>query len=556
MVKECAHVPIVTIYYNRIQKLLKQNVPIDRVIEALPYLGLDLEEKGEDYVKVEYNPNRPDFSTDYGIARALNGLFGFEKGAPIYDVEYEGIKVFVDDSVKGIRPYIVSLVVKGLSLDDETIRQMITMQEDLHAGIGRKRRKVSIGIHNLDVIHPPLTYTTVPPDFRFVPLNHTKPMSMEEVLRETDVGREYGGIVAGFDRYPIIIDARGEVLSFPPIINGELTRVTTFTKNLLIDITGTDLKAMENSLAILAATFHDAGGRLKSVEIGYSDGSMLTPDMAPTHMPIDLNLIRRLLGLNLSESEVKECLERSRISVMKDNDGTKAVIPRYRVDIIHPVDLVEEVVIGYGVYNLTPKLPRGNIMGRFDEGLARLDRVRDVLTGFGLIEVMNFSLVSREVLYDKVGRRERRVLRVESPRTKEHEVLRDQLLPSLIFVASKNLHEEYPQRIFEVAKVCIPDDRKRSRVREEYHVAVLIAHAEANYSEAKSLLTAFVQQAFNKRVETKPVNHYMFTAGRVAEVIVDGKKLGYLGEVHPKVLNNFDLRVPAVAFELNLELLD
>ncbi|MEM1525137.1 MAG: phenylalanine--tRNA ligase subunit beta [Nitrososphaerales archaeon] len=548
--------PIVTIYYDRIRKLLKQSVSIEQIIETLPYLGLDLEEKSDDYVRVEYNPNRPDFSTDYGIARALNGLLGFEKGAPNYFVERGDIKVFVDSSVKSIRPYIVSLVVKGLKLDDETIRQIITMQEDLHAGIGRKRRKVSIGIHNLDVIYPPFTYTTVPPNYRFIPLNYTKPMSMEEILRDIDVGREYGYIVRGFNRYPIIIDSKGGVLSFPPIINGELTRVTSLTKNLFIDITGTDLEAMENSLAILAAAFQDAGGKLVSVEINYEDKVMITPNMKPNHIPIDLNLTRKLLGLNLSKFEVKECLEKSRISVIDKDESMIAVIPRYRVDIMHPVDLVEEVVIGYGLANLKPTIPRGSMLGRFNENLMKLDRVREVLIGLGLIEVMNFNLVSREILYDKVRRKERRVLQVESPKTKEHEVLRDQLLPSLLFVASRNLHEEYPQRIFEVAKVCILDNRKSSRVREEYHVAVLIAHAEANYSEAKSLLTAFIQQAFNKQIKTKPTNHYMFTLGRVAEVYVNGKKLGWLGEIHPQVLNNFNLRVPVVAFELNLDLLN
>jgi phenylalanyl-tRNA synthetase beta chain len=281
MVKESSIMPVVTLYLDRLKSLIKDKVSTDTIIGKIPYLGMDLEEVSEDHLRVEYNPNRPDFSTDYGIARALNGLLGFESGCPEYRLTDSGIRVSVDRTVREVRPYIVSLIVTGCNLDDESIRQIITMQEDIHNGMGRNRRKVSIGIHNLDVVKPPIKYTTATREFRFIPLGANKPMSIQEVLDKTDMGREYGQIVSGFNRYPILNDSTGEVLSFPPIINGELTRVSSQTKNLFIDITATDFKTSEDALAILSATLQDAGGILKSVKVEYPDRVLITPDLEP-----------------------------------------------------------------------------------------------------------------------------------------------------------------------------------------------------------------------------------------------------------------------------------
>lgn len=541
-----------TLYFDRLRSLLRGQVPRDRLVERLPYLGVDLEEVGPDSVRVEYNPNRPDLSTDYGIARALNGLFGFELGTPHYRIAPARLTVNVDPSVRGVRPYIVAAVVCKVRLDEETIRQVISMQEDLHAGIGRHRRRVAIGLHNLDVIQPPIRYGTVPSTFRFQPLGEARPMSIREILTRTETGRDYGPIVAGGGRFPILTDKSGDVLSLPPIVNAERTRVSGSTRNLFLDLTATDLSAAEQALHILCTSLHDAGGQLEAVHIHQPEGDIDTPRLVERRAPVDLQLVHRLLGLELTPTEVAACLARSRFSTKQDGGGLMASIPSYRFDILHPVDLVEEVAIGYGLDRFTFTLPQGSSVGVYDKTLRELDRVRSAMVGLGLVEVMNFTLVSRTTLGPATSRRGVQLLRVQNPKTLEHEVLRDALFPSLLSVLARNVHEDYPQRIFEIGKVFLRDSRQDTGIREEFHVGAVLAHASASYSEARSVLAALVHQAFARIVRTPSTRHPSFVPGRVARVLVDGEPRGVAGEVHPKVLTNFDLRTPVAAFELNL----
>jgi len=473
-----------------------------------------------------------------------------EEGCPNYTIHKSDLVVQVDESVEEVRPYIVSALIEDITLDDETIRQIIAMQEDLHHTIGRRRAKVSIGIHNFDVLKPPIIYTTEAPEFKFIPLGGVEPLSMREILDKTPVGQKYGWIVAKHSRYPILMDSLGQVLSFPPIINGELTRITPAARNLFIDITATDLKAAEDALAILVTTLADAGGVIKAVEIRYPNFSLVTPNLSETEMEIELKKVNKLLGLRLKGEEAVECLTRSRIDAEYNGGVLRAKIPRYRIDIMHPVDLVEEVAIGYGLDKLTPTLPPTKNAGRPHPELKRLSAIREVCIGLGLTEVMNFSLTSEATLYTNLGREMQEAIKVEEPKSSEHEYLRDMIIPSLLLNLSTNIHEPYPQKLFEVAKTF---HRRGGGIVEEYHLGVITSHSEANYTEAKSLLDAITQQAFGLRCETKPASNPLFIEGRCAEI--KGRTLdGVIGEIRPEVLQAFKLRMPAAALELNISL--
>ncbi len=544
--------PVITLRYDRLKSLIKGEISPKDLVDRIPYLGVTLEEATDEYIKVEYNPNRPDFSTGYGIARSLNGMLGFEKGAPSYSISKGEVEVIVHESTQSVRPVIVGLVARGITLIDESIEEIISMQEDLHDGIGRHRRKISIGIHNFDAIKPPIEYTTVPSEFKFVPLGQRETMSVKEILSETDVGREYGGILSGFSRYPMLIDSLGNVLSFPPIINGELTRLTPETRNLFIDITATDLKAAEDALAILAATFNDMNAQIESVKVRLGNSIRITPDMSLQQMEVSGKLASDLLGLKLSDQEISECLERSRISVASKDGKLIASIPRYRVDIMHKVDLVEEIAYGYGFEKLTTTLPLFKKTGRYDENLSLVGLARNTMIGLGFLEVMNYNLISQKVLYEFTNRKPSAMVKVENPKSSEYEILRDHLYPSLLMVLSKNLHEEYPQRIFEISKAFSKDLRASTGIREDYHIAAAISHSEANYTEAKSILNALFSQAFNLSLNTIPIRHSSFTSGRVASISSAKRKLGMIGEISPLVLENFKLRNPVSVFEIDL----
>ncbi len=521
-------------------------LPRRTIVDRLPYLGLDIEGEDPDAIRIEYNPNRPDFSTDYGIARALLGLVGRQMGPPEYKVTEGSVSVRVDANLQKVRPYIACAAVRGLKMDDETIRQLISMQEDLHNGIARKRKKAAIGLHDLDAVRPPLTYSGVPSSFEFVPLGESRKMSIEKILNETETGVSYGSVLKNTKMYPILADSAGTVLSFPPIINGSVTKVDTGTKNMLVDVTSTDQRIGDEVLAILCAALSDAGGAIESLHIEYPDSKRTTPDLSPTKMKFDGGLARSLIGLNLDAKEMVLCLERSRLGL--DREGN-AIIPRYRVDILHPVDLVEEVAIGYGLDKIEPAYPASPEPGSLNPLVVGLNSISESVSMAGFTETMNFDLVDMASLYTRFSRSPDARIEVENPRTIEHSLLRDSLLPSLMSVLSRNIQASYPQKVYEVGRVFLRDGKK---IVERPRVSALVAHSSSSFSEAKSYLEALVSTQLGESIKTVPADHWAFAEGRTAQVFVKDESIGYLGEVKPSALASFGLDVPVAGYEIDL----
>lgn len=545
--------PVITLYRNRLETLIP--IKYEEIVDKLPYLGLDIEELTEEYIKVEYTPNRPDLSTDYGIARALKGLLGIETGRPKHKIESSGVEFIADESVKDVRPFVAGFVVKGLKLDDGTIRQIISMQEDLHDGIGRRRKKLAIGLHDMSPIVPPIKYTTVGPEFSFVPLNETKEMTIEEILRKLPTGQKYGDIVAPYGRFPILIDSKNTVLSLPPIINGNVTKVTEHTRDMLIDLTGTDLKVLADAAAILAEAFIDAGGKVESAIIKYPDGTMKTfPDLSPRVMELRPEYARNLLGVDVSDEDMMEALSKCRFDCKKVGDVIRVEAPAYRVDLLHEVDLVEEVGYGLGYQNLQPMFEFSYSDGRYLRTTTFYEKVRDVAIGLGFTEVVNFMLLSKEVLYEKMSRRDRGI-RVEATKSREHEYLRDMLLPGLLQTLSYNVYEPQPHKIFEIGTIFLRDESSETGISERLHLGLVISHSTASYTDAKSafeaLITSFVQGGVEYVTLEAP---YIFNR-RGATAIMGGLKIANLGEVHPDVIKAFGLRNPTAFVELDLNAL-
>lgn len=540
--------PVVSISLERLKKLIP-GVRVNKALESLPFIGLDIEGIDGKIVRVEYNPNRPDFSSDYGIARALAGLLGKKTGLPKFRVAGKsGISVKVDSKVKKVRPFVVALVARNGRLDDESIKQIIAMQEDLHNGPGRRRKKASIGIHNLDAIKRPLKYTVANANQSFAPLGSDKIITIKQILEETQTGREYGHLLGG--KYPAIIDGEGEILSFPPIINSEATKVDTKCRNLFVEVTATDRRTADDILAVIAVTLADVGFEIKSVSI--NDAARRdTPEVKPAKMFVNVGYINETLGLDLSPAQMVICLKKCRLDAKASRNRITCIIPRYRTDIFHPVDLAEEVAIGYGLYNIEPSFPPSLSAGQRSAMSVYFDAARDVMTGLGMIEALNFSLSSRQIQYELVGRTsEGEVLAVDGSKSTEHEILRDSLVPSLLQSLARNVHEEYPQRLFSIGKVF----KKIDKIEESWNIAAVTAHGEAGYTEIKSILQALMS-AFGTQAATKASHDPLFINGRCAAVMHNNRKIGTIGEVAPLVIDNFKLRVPVAAFEMDLSAL-
>ena len=559
MAQERAKVPVVNIKFERLKRLISGGIKMNKVLDTLPFIGVDIEDESKDMIRVEYNPNRPDLSSDYGVVRALRGLLDIETGLPKFKLAgRSGLAVNIDDAaVRKIRPYLIALVAKNGALDDETLKQLIVMQEDLHNGVGRRRRKASIGIHNLDAIQFPVTYKTVSGDYSFTPLDESSEFTIDQILKDLDIGKQYGHILSAFDRYPIIVDSAGTVLSFPPIINSQATKVNDRCRNLFVEVTATDRETAEDLLAIIAMTLYDAGFEIRTARIVHSGSrkkkKIETPKMKPKVISADLGYINSILGLTLDTKQMITCLKKSRLDA-KAVDRKKIVctIPRYRIDIGGPIDISEEVAIGYGIYNFEPQFPTSPTAGNKDSVSVYFDKIREAMIGLGMIESLNFMLTSKEVQYGSFGiiPAEDVLLSVDSSKSIEHEILRDSLIPLLLQSLSYNIHEQYPQRLFEIGKTFLKSTP--TMIEERWSIGAAIAYTDASYTVIKSTMQALLRSCFGKEATTKASTNPMFMEGRCAEVIFDGKTVGALGEIIPRALENVKLRVPVAAFEINL----
>jgi phenylalanyl-tRNA synthetase beta chain len=524
---------------------------LEYTIDTLPFLGLDIEYRDDKCIRLEYSPNRPDFSTYYGISRALNGLLGKEVGIPKFKlIENRKNLINVDSSVSNIRPYIASIVARGHKLNDKTIKQIVSMQEDLHNGIGRKRSKASIGLHNLDTIEFPLDYTTRPGNLSFTPLDHFSSLTLTEVLEKTESGIKFRELLLG-SIYPVLMDSRGNLLSFPPVINAEYTRIKAGVKNLLVEVTGVDKTTVDKVLANIAATVADIGFSLETVSINQDSNTTTSfNSMENTRLDnIKTDYINKKLGLSLSNEDVILCLRKSRLDAkVTDASNINCMIPSYRIDIFNPMDIVEEVAIGYGIYNMEPTLPEFTLYGNKSRQNHYFDKIRQALVGMGLIENINFILSNKDIHLRRMKIEKSDFFTVNNSKSEEHDILRRSLLPSLLFSLSKNIHEEYPQKLFEIGQVFLPEQENS----EKWNLCCATAFNGVTFTEIKGILQTLMEICLGTTFETKAVEHSSFISGRSADIFYKGKTVGQIGEVSPLLIDSFKIKMPVAAFDLDL----
>lgn len=538
--------PVVELSYSRLQKLIGK-VSKKQISDSLPFLGLDIESEDKDLVRVEYSPNRPDYSTDFGIALGLQGLLGIKTGSIKLNVKKSNkYPIFVKSNVSRIRPFVTGIIAKNGKIDDKTIKQLMTMQEDLHFGIGRKRKKSSIGIHDLDKISFPLVYTTTNRNHKFIPLNSEKELDVSEILDTTDVGKDYGSLLGQSSQVPIILDKEQNTVSFPPIINAAVTTVTTKSKNLFVEVTGLNKDDAEDMLSVVAIVLQSAGFTLESVKITGAKNS--SPKLECRKMTVNSSLINQILGLNLSLSKIISSLKKSRLDASSKGKNIICTIPAYRFDIFGPMDLVEEVALGYGIQNLEPTISPSQTIGKTNSVSLKLKSLDQTMIGLGYLEALNSSLTSKRVLYDMTDRDSTKLLSVLDSKSKEHTILRDSILPGLLENLSRNIHESYPQKMFETGTVFATENP----ISEKINFSAISAHKDANFTEIKSIIQTTLNIGFGTKVETKTAADPIFEEGHCASIILDGMPIGIIGKIDSKIIENYKIRVPVVGFEISL----
>ncbi|GAB3041569.1 phenylalanine--tRNA ligase subunit beta [Natronobiforma cellulositropha] len=552
----------------------------EELIDDLFALGLEYEgETEEGAFELEFAPDRLDRLSVEGVARSLRYQYGDARGVYVPKTNSPEWTIEVDEAVPPERPYVTGAVARGVTLDEEALESLIQLQEKLHATMGRKRAKGAVGIHDLSMLKgasategsPSVRYTGVEPGGdRFVALDSDEELTPEEVLERHPTGQTYAGLVRENEsgRYPAIYDDLG-LFSFPPVINGRRTEVGTDSRDLFVELTGTDQWTIDKMCVIVCYALAARGATIESVTVEYPDHDLVRPDLSTKTKRVTHERIETILGIDLEVADVIDLAERAGLdaAVLADDgedEGTsyEVTIPPYRVDVLHPLDLIDDLGRAYGFNELEPRYPDVGTVGGRHERTRLEDAARTGLVGLGFEDLLNFHMISETENFERMGVDPDDDVfgagtpaSIKEPYSEDYTMLRTWVLPSLLMVLENNTHRAYPQDLAEVGFSARVDGRENTKVRETRHVAAALARHDAAYEDAKARLQAIVGH-FGKTVETPASEHPSFIPGRCASVVIDGEEVGVIGELHPAVLVEHDLEVPVAAFEFDLAALE
>ncbi len=485
---------------------------------------IEREEGDELYVEIK-DSNRPDLFSTSGLIRAINVYM--KSKTTNYPLKGFGVKI-IKKKVES-RPHIAACVVKNVKLNAQRIKEIMHLQEVLDKTIGRNRERTSIGLYDFNKIKPPVIYkTTKSHENAFIPLNSEKKMTPAEILEYHEKGKEYGYIVKN-KVLPIFVDSKNNVLSFPPIINSnDIGKITEKTKNILVEVTGTDEKSVEQVLRIVCLALADMGGQVYYGELG----TKKFPELQRKELSFSLVKLGEVAGEDFGN--IKELLKKMDYVLVKQ-EGKEIIVkaPAYRTDIISEIDIIEDIIIARGYDKIKPEPPSISTMGSYNRDY---EKVRENMLGAGFQEIQTFILCNPE-FSRKIGIVG--LTRLENPMNENYSALRKSLIPGILDFLSKNTHIEYPQKIFEIGDVIIKTQNKK-------HMCGAISHSSTDFTEGKRVL-----EAIFKNIKFKEKDKSPFIKGRCAEININSKK-GIVGEVHPEYLLSIGIYNPVVIFEVEL----
>ncbi len=520
----------------------------DKMQHKIAMFGTPVESVNNEEIELEIFPNRPDLLSYHGFKRGFLAFLGKKPGLKEYKLNTpeKNFKVIVDPSVKDVRPYTACAIIKGLQLDDEKIKELIEIQEKLHTTIGRKRKKLAIGIYPLEKIQLPITYKALEPDkIKFIPLESDREMNGLQILQRHPAGKDYAHLLAGKTKFPVFIDANNNILSMPPIINSQLTgKVSESTKDIFVECSGFDLNILKKCLNILITTLADMGGKIYQIEVKYKRNE-ITPNLTSEKMPLSIENANKLLGLDLTEKETKSLLEK-----MGHNYKSKIVeIPAWRTDIMHEVDLIEDIAIAYGYDNFVPEIPKISTIGQEDPKETIKRKISEILSGLNMLEISNYHLSNKKSQFTKMGlneKQEKGFIEVEESKT-DYNILRKDLTHYTMKILAENIDSEYPQRIYEIGKTFSDNP-----LSEQENLSIAIA--PGNFTELKQVIEYLGRMLDIKiNLEETENSPSWFIQGRSAKIKVQDKDSGFIGEIHPKILRNWKIKMPVVLLEISLD---
>ncbi len=523
--------------------------------EKISMLGTHFEGESKDgkEIELEILPNRPDLFSLHGFARAFSAFLGKKTGLVEYKVNKpeKDYEVVVASSVLDVRPYTACAIIKDMKFSDEKIKEVIDIQEKLHATLGRNRRKIAIGIYPLEKITLPIRFEArKPEEIRFVPLESKEEMNGRQILSKHPAGREYASLLNGCEKFPVFVDAAGEILSMPPVINSHKTgKVTDATKDLFIECSGFDINILKKTLNILATMFSDMGGKICQMKIEHKKGNFITPELEPEKMKLNPENVNKLLGIQLKDSEIKSCLEK--MGHNYDAKTKTAEVPAWRTDILHEHDLMEDIAIAHGYENFAPEIPNISSAGEESRIEVQKRKIAEVLAGMNMLEVSSYHLTTSDDQFKKVSQKKEGLIEIKNSKT-DYNLLRNNLLHCALRILGDNVDSEYPHRIFELGKIFKKDEKSETGITETERLCVALADSQTGFTEIKQTLD-YLMKMLGKTCKIEPVSSPFFIEGRCGKVLVDGKEGGHIGEISAQIINHLKIKMPVAAFEIDIE---
>ncbi len=547
--------PNVTVDLKDMQRLVGKKLSLAEFKEAVLYAKGEVDAVEGNSVTVDVKEtNRPDLLSAEGIAREIRGRLTKDRGVPKYKVRKSGVELVVDKSVLPVRPKIAAAIVKNVRVTEEFLVQMIQLQEKVCMTFGRKRKEAAIGLYDWSKLKAPLHYTAYSPkEKKFIPLEYKTEMDLDEILQQHPKGKEYAYLLHGYKKYPILEDDKQVVASMPPIINSQLTgKVSEKTKEVLVEVTGYNQETVNTALNVMVAALAERGFAVYSVKVRYPGKAIETPDFTPRRIGVKLEDVREFSGLDLSAKQVTELLGKARYDVKAKGKEIECRYPAYRQDILHPVDVIEDILISYGYNRIEPEQVKLATVGGKRAETSQADLVREICIGLGLQEVLTYTMTNKRKQAEMIGldAEKEQFVELANPVSTNYTVFRKQLFPELLEFLAANKHRAYPQKIFEIGKTLELDAKSETGVSEKNRLCIALCGKGAEFTVIKSVMQALAQH-LGMDYRLQELQNSAFVSGRSAAVKIGGKN-GLLGELRKEVLLNFGLEQPTAVLEMEI----
>lgn len=517
---------------------------IGRIQDFSEVIGYTLEEDGDE-IRVEFNPDRPDLFSFHAMDRSMKCYYDKDYWIP-QELHKSGVHFVINGDVQELRRYAIGFVARGKEIGNN-LDHLIEYQERMHESIGKNRSKVSIGLHDLDKLEEPFTYRAIGNrDVTFTTFDEEVTGTASEILSKHPKGVEYGHLIPSEKEVPVILDSSGDVLSMPPIINGTKSRVEPSTRNFFIDITGTDRKATRDTFFLLLYEFRNLGYSIFAVQSDKGASAELEAETFDgRRLQLSQKELKKITGISIKQGEAIGILRKMGYIAEPSSTWVDVSVPGNRIDVMGPVDVIEDLVKGYGLSNVKEMSMDLPLIGDPNPANDFAGMIRDAMIGIGMQEVRTF-VVSSAQNYNKL--QYRGGLEVRNPKSLDYSVVRDRLHINILELLRINKRRSLPHKVFEIGEVY-------EKGEQETKFCAMIMDSRTSYSSIKQVLDYIARRMGIGEVEITPKREEGFIEGRVGEVFLNGNPAGVIGEVDPEILTRFDLAAPVSAMELDLAVL-